>query len=169
MVFIDDLHFCPAAEQMMTEWVTANGLGRGGAPDPQIVPLVFTYSSVDKEIYRQVAAAVRTVAESQTTQIANIDLKSLLPPEDDELPYRQFLLSQKPMLVPTNESSKREKFFEKLHDRVKGLPSRLETRRENDDVQAWVDSGVFFELLLDADDDKLAAQAGNAGTPNGNR
>jgi hypothetical protein len=162
MVFIDDLHFCPAAGQVLTEWVTVNGLGRGA---DQIVPFVFTYSSVDQEVYRQVAAAIRNEAESRTTQIANVDLKSLLPPDDDELPYRQFLLSQKPMLVPTNESTKRDDFFKKLHEKVKGLPSRLETRRENDDVQSWVDSGVFFELLMEADDDKLAAQAGNVGNP----
>lgn len=160
VIFIDDLHFSPAAEEMMTEWISAYGLGRPGTPEPLIVPLVFTYSSVDKEVYRQTAAAVRHVAETQTTLFANVDLRSLPSPDDDELPYRQFLLSQKQMFVlPANDDPQnREAFFTGLHDIVKGIPSRLEARWENNDVRAWLQGAAAYKVLEPGDDERIIAQ-----------
>jgi len=167
LVFIDDLQICLAAEQVLKQWVSSNGLGRKGSKE--IVPLVFTYSSVGEEVYKQVAALVRTVAESKTTQIASVDLKSLPSPLDDELPYRQFLLSQKPMLVPSNDDPKgREVFFKGLHSRVRGVPSRLMAHKDNIEVMTWVESAAAYNILVDADDDQLLAQQANPGPSNGN-
>jgi hypothetical protein len=167
VLFIDDLQICQAAEQLMKLWVSPNGLGRTGSKE--IVPLVFTYSSVGEEVYRQVAASVRAVAELKTTQIVSVDLKSLPSPLDDELPYRQFLLSQKPMLVPTNDDLKgREAFFKGLHSRVKGVPSRLMAHKDNIEVMTWVESAAAYNILVDADDDQLMAQRANVGPANGN-
>jgi hypothetical protein len=162
VVFIDDLHFSTAAEQLMTEWISAWGLGRNGVPEAQIVPLVFTYSSVDKEVYGQKAAAIRNVAEAQTTLIANVDLRSLPSPFDDELPYRQFLLSQRGMFVlpPDDDSKKRTRFFERLHKQVMGVPSRLDNRSENDDVQTEVEAAVDYGVLVEANDEQIVAQQG---------
>ncbi|MEO8369841.1 MAG: CHAT domain-containing protein [Candidatus Solibacter sp.] len=162
LVFIDDLQNCREAEQVMKQWVSANGLGRKGSKE--IVPLIFTYSSVGEEVYKQVAAQVGTVAESKTTQIASVDLKSLPSPLDDEMPYRQFLLSQKPMLVPSDDDAKgREVFFKGLHSRVRGVPSRLMAHKDNIEVMTWVESAAAYNILVDADDDQLLAQQANAG------
>jgi hypothetical protein len=159
VVFIDDFHFSPAAEQLMNEWISGYGLGSPGIPEPQIVPLVFTYSSVDKEVYRQTASTVRNLAEAQTMLIANVDLLSLPSPGDDELPYRQFLLSQKEMfMLPNEDGEKAVKFLEGLHKRVKGVPSRLESSRENDDISSFVEAAFVTAFLLEANDETILAQ-----------
>lgn len=173
VVFIDDLHFSPAAQSLMSEWISMYGLGGPSGTDvtgPHIVPLVLTYSSVDKVLYGHNAEAIRNVAESQTTTIANVDLRSLPPPRDDEMPYKQFMLSQKEMfMLPANDDPvKRDKFFDGLHKKIMGLPSRLEARWENGEVLTWVQAWAEAGMLVQADDEhiiKLLAQESG----NGNR
>jgi hypothetical protein len=99
------------------------------------------------------------VAEGQATVVTNVDLRSLPAPSEDEMPYRQYLLSQEPMLVlPNDNPQNRDVFFDGLHERVKGVPSKLEARWENAGVSSWVDAFVKLKFLLNADDEQILAQ-----------
>jgi len=156
VVLIDDLHLSDAARAIMTDWVSMYGLGRNAKPEPLIVPFVLTFASFDQEVYRANAEAIRNAAESQTGRIVNIDLKSLPPPTEDDLPYRQYLLSWNPMLVlGTDDEQKKNRFFDGLHRKVQGVPSRLSTTDENDGVMSWVEAGLEFGVLVQADDDQV--------------
>ena len=159
VVLIDDLHLSGAARAIMTEWVSMHGLGRNAKPEPWIVPLVLTFASYDQELYRANAEAIRTNAESQTGRIVNIDLKSLPSPTEDELPYRQYLLSWSPMLVLGKEDEEtKADFFGGLHNYAKGVPSRLSSDDNNKDVLAWVKASLQFKVLSEADDDQILKQ-----------
>ena len=130
---------------------------------------MITYSSVDKDVYRQFAADIRNVAEAQTKMIASIDLQRLPSPMKDELPYRQFLLSQEPMYMPASDDpQKREDFFQELHEMVMGVPSRLEDHRDNREVFKLVKFAAKIGYLVNADDEQIIAQLGKAGGLNGN-
>jgi len=157
VVLIDDLHRSDAAQAIMTEWVSLHGFGRNAKPEPWIVPLVLTYASSDQEVYRTNADAIRNVAESQTSRIANIDLKSLPSPIEDELPYRQYLLSRDPMLVLGTEDKQRIKtLFDRIHFYAQGgVPSRLSISSNNNDLLAYVNASLDWGVLSEADDDQI--------------
>ncbi len=162
IVFIDDLHVSTAAGEMIEKWISNHGLGGPAVAGSPIIPLVFTYSAVDKELYAQNAAAIRNLTEQRPATVQSLDLRGLPPPDDDELPYLQFLLSQKKMFVlPPDDGFKyRKKFFDGLHKRVQGLPSRLDRSAENDDVSDYVDSMAEVDVLITADDEQVIAAKG---------
>ena len=64
------------------------------------MPLVITFSSVDKDVYRQFAAEIRTVAETQTKMIASVDLRSLPSPWTTICRTASFCSLKRPMYMP---------------------------------------------------------------------
>lgn len=81
----------------------------------------------------------------------------------DQLPYlsyQQFLLHYKPPLVFSRKvpEDKIPRFFEELHKRVQGVPSRLELGEENDDVMAFIDAWKSVEYLEEADNEDIMNQ-----------
>lgn len=162
IVFIDDLHVPTGAEKLIDEWVSAYGLGGRNVAGSPIIPLVFTYSTVVIEVYRQTSAAIRNLTEQRSTMIESLDLRSLPAPDDDELPYLQFLLSQREMFVlPSDDAFKYRKiFFDGLHKRVQGLPSRLDRSVENEDINDYVVAMADVDVLISADDERVIAAMG---------
>jgi len=82
-------------------------------------------------------------------------------PAEDELPYRQYLLSWKPMLILDAEDEQRKaRFFNGLHSRVQGVPSRLSSEDKNYRVKDWVEASRDLGFLIVADDDEVLKAMG---------
>ncbi len=156
VILIDDVHLCGAAGKDMVEnWASGSGL-LGRSNDP--IPLVISYSAVaEKEVYEADVEAIKLFIEQRPSVFLNADLKAFPSPLEDELPYQQLFLARK-LVVGDVQPDQRTGFFTLFHEYVRGVPSRFDSRPDNDAVGSLIKAGKLMKVLEEADDDKILKQ-----------
>jgi hypothetical protein len=156
LVLIDEVHRFDSAARELTEMLGLYGLGTDLVP----VPVIFTFSSNQQEEQAKYSGALKALADLlESRSIAEeITLGPLSQTEDDLLPYLQYLLHYYKGSLVINRAAREDKiklFFQRLHGKVKGVPSRLKNAEENDDVEAHIDAWTDNDVLEKADDERI--------------
>lgn len=156
LVLIDEVHLFDSAAAEFIKWLGPHGLGTEEKP----VPVIFTFSSNQQEEQAQYSGALKALTdflEQKRSYTEVLTLGPLCQTVDDLLPYQQYLLHYKVPLV-INRAAEKEKiklFFQRLHGKVKGIPSRLKIGEENDDVEALIESWTDNNVLEEANDEQI--------------
>jgi hypothetical protein len=140
LVLIDDLHKYEAAAIPFLELVRDYGIAPNAA-------LAFTYSK-GLDAGPEIAEFVRENLRGFVYE----PLKPFRDPVESRLAYTQMLLAQKPPLVPSWRSDKKENveaFFTFCHSRVLGIPSLFP------DFVGYIEMSKSFQVLIDADDERI--------------
>jgi hypothetical protein len=137
---------------------------------------VFSFSRSPRE--RGYDAVIETINDwieqyAQSPFLAHVELERFRSPDPvafskvdlDPLAliYQQYLMHLKPPVVikAAAAGDTLQWFLQKLHEKVDGVPSKLEIGRDNDDVATVVDMALNFpgaSVLDQADDDDLMAR-----------
>jgi hypothetical protein len=173
VVLVDDAHRLGAAASALVEeggMLGTGGLGTADAP----VPAVIAYSSAGvAQEHGPAVAALTQYAQTRSPSTAYFKLAAFGAPDEDYLPYAQFLLGIDQPLVFRPESGGQEGFvLRNLHECGRGVPSRFELAAgagsvvANAQMRLVLKMAVEFGLLVAADDDavlRAIAEGGDRG------
>jgi hypothetical protein len=157
LVLIDEVHHFDAAANDLIEWLDSNGLGSAKEP----VPVIFTFSNNQQEEYNGAVRALMGFLNSKRDYVIHLELGPFYPSDETDqfpyLPYQQFLLHYEPPLVSSRNAQQEKitRFFKRLHEKVRGIPSRLELGEENDDVMTLIETWQELGFLEKADNEHI--------------
>jgi CHAT domain len=156
LVLIDEVHRFDTAAQELIQLLGPGGLGLPGAP----VPVVFTFTMSTDPQTATAVGELKSFMESGRSLLEPLDLKPLPHPNEDPLPYHQFLLygPDTPLVVKSDSDPEQlSVFYDLLHDSVRGVPSQLEWPTK--EVEACVQSALrLARFLEEADDEAMLAK-----------
>ena len=183
IVLVDDVHQFDTAARAFIQLIGPDGIGDVEHP----VPVVFAFSSQPgQKGYESSITLLKGFVDdnSQGGYLKPFSLERFYSPEQDPfstleslrkdplaLVYHQYLLHLTPGIVlrPGVSDEAAQWFLNEVHDRVAGIPSRLEITRPQHPVKDFIDSTLRQQkvpgalLVIDqVDDERALAEFGNA-------
>lgn len=150
ILLLDDLHrYEGVADDLLNKMIDMHGLGAADL----VVPMVFTYSSVNVS-GNGFTAITEFIKNSSKYIFGNLPLQRISDPHEEKLAYCQYLLSREEPLAVSWRSEKSEDvghLFNVLRSTIKGVPSMF----GDPQLHAVLSFAKLSKILVDADDEVI--------------